>query len=168
MSAIAFPLPNPDIMARRPAILAGLLKLLPDECVITSEDERRPYETDAFTAYRNMPLAVVLPRTTEEVSKVLKFCNEMAVPVIMIKGEVRGFTAGPDLWPIHAIEEENVGPSVAVVVDEGTSPALDLRHIHLAPGAVIVTPIDPCLGSDVDETGRFLRSGRGGVGIERR
>ncbi len=82
MSAIAFPVPDADIMARRPAILAGLQQLLPAECVISSEDERRPYETDAFTAYRNMPLAVVLPRTTAEVSKVLKFCNEMAVPVI--------------------------------------------------------------------------------------
>ncbi len=33
---------------------------------ISSEDERRAYETDALTAYRALPLAVVLPRSTEE------------------------------------------------------------------------------------------------------
>ena len=82
MTAIAFPLPDQGILSRRDTIVEGLRLLLPDDCVITSEDQRRPYETDAFTAYRNMPLVVVLPRTTEEVSAVLKFCNEAGVPVI--------------------------------------------------------------------------------------
>ena len=82
MTAIAFPLPDQSILSRRDTIVEGLRMLLPDDCVITSEDQRRPYETDAFTAYRNMPLVVVLPRTTEEVSAVLKFCNEAGVPVI--------------------------------------------------------------------------------------
>ena len=35
--------------------------------VIVAEDERRAYETDALTAYRAVPLAVVLPGSTEEV-----------------------------------------------------------------------------------------------------
>ena len=82
MTAIAFPKPDGNILSRRDLIVSGLQMLLPAECVITSEDERRPYETDAFTAYRNLPLVVVLPRTTEEVSAVLKYCNEMGVPVI--------------------------------------------------------------------------------------
>ena len=50
--------------------------------LITSEDERRAFETDALTAYRRMPLAVVLPSSTEEVSAVLKFCNEHGVKVV--------------------------------------------------------------------------------------
>ena len=64
MSAIAFPPPDPGIMSRRDEIVAGLLAILPDECVVTSEDERRAFETDALTAYRRLPLAVVLPSTT--------------------------------------------------------------------------------------------------------
>ena len=59
MSAIAFPVPDAGILARRDAIIAGLAGLVPPEALITSADERRPYETDAFTAYRRMPLAVV-------------------------------------------------------------------------------------------------------------
>ena len=82
MTAIAFPTPDQSIIGRRDVIVDGLLALLPADCVVISEDERRPYETDAFTAYRNMPLVVALPRTTEEVSAVLAFCNAMGVPVV--------------------------------------------------------------------------------------
>ena len=71
MSAIAFPPPDPKILARRDAIVAGLAALVPPECLVVSEDERRAFETDALTAYRRMPLAVVLPRTTEETSAVM-------------------------------------------------------------------------------------------------
>ncbi len=82
MTAIAFPLPDPAILARREQILAGLAALLPPECVVESEDERRAFETDGLTAYRRLPLAVVLPRSTEEVSAVLRFCHAQGVKVI--------------------------------------------------------------------------------------
>ena len=39
------------------------------DAVIADEDGRRAYETDALTAYRRLPLAVVLPASTEEVSR---------------------------------------------------------------------------------------------------
>jgi glycolate oxidase len=82
MNAIAWPLPKADVLDRREQIIAGLATLVPETSLITSEDERRPYETDAFTAYRNLPLAVVLPETTEQVSAVLKFCAASGVPVV--------------------------------------------------------------------------------------
>ena len=82
MTAIAFPIPDPGILARRDAIIAGLAALLPADCLITSEDERRAFETDGLTAYRRMPLAVALPRSTEEVSAVLGFCNAQGVKVV--------------------------------------------------------------------------------------
>lgn len=79
---IAFPVPDADILARRDEIIAGLAQLVAPESLVTTEDERRAFETDALTAYRRMPLAVVLPKTTEEVSKVLRFCHEQKVKVI--------------------------------------------------------------------------------------
>ena len=82
MTAIAFPAPKPDILARRAFLIDGLAKLVPPTSLITTEDERRPYETDAFTAYRRLPMIVVLPETTEQVSAVLKFCGEHGVPVV--------------------------------------------------------------------------------------
>lgn len=82
MSAIAFPQPDESILARRDQIIAGLAGILPTDCIVTSADERRAFETDALTAYRRLPLAVVLPRTTAEVAAVLRFCRESGVNVV--------------------------------------------------------------------------------------
>src|SRR5829696_8113127 len=59
--SIAFPKPNEAVLARRDEILTGLARLVAPEALVVSEDERRAFETDALTAYRKMPLAVVLP-----------------------------------------------------------------------------------------------------------
>ena len=82
MSQIAFPVPDARILARRGEIIAGLAALIPADCLITSEDERRAFETDALTAYRRMPLAVTLPRNTAEVSAILRYCHEQGVNVV--------------------------------------------------------------------------------------
>src|SRR3954465_7887146 len=79
--SIAFPKPDEGVLARRDEILAGLAQLVAPEALVISEDERRAFETDALTAYRKMPLAVVLPSTTEEGSAVLKFRHAHGVKV---------------------------------------------------------------------------------------
>jgi glycolate oxidase len=80
--SIAFPAPDAGILSRRSEILAGLSRLVSGEALIVSEDERRAFETDGLTAYRRLPLAVVLPSTTEEVAAVLRFCHEKGVKVV--------------------------------------------------------------------------------------
>ena len=55
---------------------------MPPECLVVSEDERRAFETDALTAYRRLPLAVVLPRSTEETSKVMAYLHQEGVKVV--------------------------------------------------------------------------------------
>lgn len=82
MTTIAFPTPDPEILARRDAIWADLAKLVSADGLITSEDERRAFETDALAAYRQVPLAVVLPSSTEEVAAVLSYCNRQGIKVI--------------------------------------------------------------------------------------
>ena len=82
MSAIQFPAPDASILSRRGEILAALRPLVAPESLVTSEDELRAFETDALTAYRRMPLAVVLPSTTEEVAAVLRTCHAMGVNVV--------------------------------------------------------------------------------------
>src|SRR5215211_5123888 len=79
---IAFPKPDEAVLARRREIVEGLGRLVASEALIVSEDERRAFETDGLTAYRQMPLAVVLPSTTEEVSAVLRFCHDHGVKVV--------------------------------------------------------------------------------------
>ena len=80
--SIRFPEPDAAIVARREAILEGLRPLVAQEALVTSEDERRAFETDGLTAYRKMPLAVVLPSTTAEVSAVMAYCHENGVRVV--------------------------------------------------------------------------------------
>ena len=80
--SIAVPTPAPAVLARRPEILAGLARLVAPEALITTEDERRAFETDGLTAYRRMPLAVVLPSSTAEVAAVMRFCGENGVKVV--------------------------------------------------------------------------------------
>jgi glycolate oxidase len=80
--SIRFPDLDAGVLARRDAIIEGLRPMVAAEALIVSEDERRAFETDALTAYRKMPLAVVLPSTTEETSAVLKFCHANGVKVV--------------------------------------------------------------------------------------
>jgi len=82
MTAIAFPAPRADVLARRAEIIAGLAGLVAPEALITSANECKAFETDAFTAYRKMPLAVVLPSSTAEVSAVLAYLHAQGVPVV--------------------------------------------------------------------------------------
>jgi glycolate oxidase len=76
------PKPNPAILARKAQIVARLQAVLPADAVIFEPHETRAYECDALTAYRCPPLAAVLPRTTAEVSAVLRVCFEEGVPVV--------------------------------------------------------------------------------------
>jgi glycolate oxidase len=82
MNAIVMPSVDETVLARRDEIVAALRTLVGDAHVISSEDERRAYETDALTAYRAVPLAVVLPGSTEEVAGVLKVLSSEKVKVI--------------------------------------------------------------------------------------
>ena len=76
------PQPNAGILARKPQIVAALRALLPHDAVIDDPRETKAYECDALAAYRCMPLAVVLPRNTQEVAAALKTCAQMGVPVV--------------------------------------------------------------------------------------
>ena len=76
------PTPNQNVLNRKPELVKRLLSVLPRDAVIDHEAETKAYECDALSAYRCPPLAAVLPRTTEEISAILKICNEMQVPVV--------------------------------------------------------------------------------------
>src|ERR1700735_1229052 len=62
---VLMPLFDDAVLARRAEIVAALKTIVPGEGVIASEREMRPYESDGLTAYRQLPMVVVLPDTTE-------------------------------------------------------------------------------------------------------
>jgi glycolate oxidase len=76
------PVADARVIARKGEIVRRLAAALPGTGVIHDPAEVRAYECDALTAYACPPLAVVLPRSTEEVAAVLRICHEEGVPVV--------------------------------------------------------------------------------------
>src|SRR3954462_1508728 len=76
------PAPDVAVIARRDDVAAALRRIVPGEGVIVSEPERRAYESDGLTAYRQPPLVVVLPSTVAQVSAVLRYCKEEGIKVV--------------------------------------------------------------------------------------
>jgi len=73
---------DPDILRRRGEIVTALKAIVPGEGVIDDLDGMRPYECDGLSAYRQMPLVVVLPETVAQVSAILRYCQDHKVKVV--------------------------------------------------------------------------------------
>jgi len=71
-----------QVLARRDEVVTALRAIVPGEGVIASERAMRPYETDGLTAYRQLPMVVVLPESTEQVARVLRYCHEHGIKVV--------------------------------------------------------------------------------------
>jgi glycolate oxidase len=82
MTNLLLPEPDQGIIGRRAIIIEDIARLIGRDALISDEDGRRAFETDALTAYRRIPLLVVLPRTTDDVSKVLRYCHDNGLKVI--------------------------------------------------------------------------------------
>jgi glycolate oxidase len=80
--AVVMPKLDDAVLARRLEIVAALRRIVPGEGVIASEESMRPYESDGLTAYRALPMVVVLPQTTAQVSAVLAFCHREGIRVV--------------------------------------------------------------------------------------
>ena len=88
-------MPEPDagVISQRQSLVAALRKLLPEDCVIDDERGRRAFECDGLSAYRALPMIVVLPRDTGEVSRVLALCHERGVKIVP-RGAGTGLSGG--------------------------------------------------------------------------
>lgn len=82
MTSLAMPAPNAATLSRRAEIVADLRQIVPGEGVVDTENSMRAFESDGLTAYRQMPLVVVLPETTAQVSRILKYCSDRNIRVV--------------------------------------------------------------------------------------
>ena len=79
---ICLPEPDAAVLARRPQILEDLRELLPADAVVADTLALAAYETDALTAYRAKPLAVVLPQSTQDVARVLRYASREGLKIV--------------------------------------------------------------------------------------
>ena len=142
---IALPSPKPEILARRAEIIAALQALVPGDGVIAEGIRLKPYETDGLAAYRQMPLAVVLPSTTEQVAAVLRYCHEQGIRVVP-RGAGTSLSGGAlpladavviGLMRLNAIHEINYADRYAVVgagvTNIGITKAVEADGFFYAP-----------------------------------
>lgn len=87
------PEPNLDRAARQAEVVAALHGVLPAHAVLWQREDTTPYECDGLTAYRQLPLAVALPETEEQVAAVLRICHGLGVPVVA-RGAGTGLSGG--------------------------------------------------------------------------
>ena len=90
MTAPQRPAPDP---AARAELLKALRSFLPADALLEQEEELRPYECDGLSAYRQVPMLVVLPHTLDQVQRVMRLCHARNVPVVA-RGAGTGLSGG--------------------------------------------------------------------------
>ncbi|WP_299879656.1 FAD-linked oxidase C-terminal domain-containing protein [uncultured Cocleimonas sp.] len=74
-------------------LLFQIGEILPEEYLLTSEEDIKPYECDGLSAYQKLPVAVVLPETIEQVQRIAKICSQLKVPIVA-RGAGTGLSGG--------------------------------------------------------------------------
>src|SRR5262245_42888892 len=82
MSGLRLPALDAATLSRRDEIVADMRTIVPGEGVVDAVNSMRAFESDGLTAYRQLPLVVVLPETVAQVSRILKYCNERGIRVV--------------------------------------------------------------------------------------
>jgi glycolate oxidase len=80
--SVLMPAFDQAVLARREEIVKALSAIVPGEGVISAERAMRPFESDGLTAYKQLPMVVVLPETTEQVAEVLRYCHGNKIKVV--------------------------------------------------------------------------------------
>jgi glycolate oxidase len=81
------------IINKKKDIVRDLKKIINPENVLDHQDQIRPFETDGLSAYKQKPLIVVFPENTNEVSKILEYCNKEKIKVVP-RGAGTGLSGG--------------------------------------------------------------------------
>ncbi len=87
------PKPDAGVISRRREIADALRAIVPGEGVIDGEDEIRAFECDGLMAYRQLPMLVVLPETTRQVSEILAYCHRHDIKIVP-RGAGTGLSGG--------------------------------------------------------------------------
>jgi len=74
-------------------LLKELGKIVANDALLHNKEDVKPYECDGLSAYRELPMAVVLPDTIEQVQAILQLCHRLDVPVVA-RGAGTGLSGG--------------------------------------------------------------------------
>lgn len=134
-------------MRRVQDLVQGLRRIYPLDRILTRPAELAAYESDALTAFRARPLAVVLPHTQEEVIATVRWCYAEGVPFVA-RGSGTSLSGGSLPVPggiVIALNRLNrilqVDPQARIAVVEPGVPNLEVSRVA-APYGLYYAP-DP-------------------------
>jgi glycolate oxidase len=150
-----------------------LISIVTEKNFDDSKIERLVYSYDATPNFQSMPDAVISPRNTEDVSEILKICNQYGVPIVP-RGSGTNLCAGTcpteggivilfkHMNKILEVDEENL----TVTVQPGV---ITLDMIHAIEEKGLFYPPDPSsmkistIGGNINENSGGLRGLKYGV-----
>ncbi|MFB3160933.1 glycolate oxidase subunit GlcD [Neobacillus sp. 179-J 1A1 HS] len=150
-----------------------LISIVTEKNFDDSKIERLVYSYDATPNFQSMPDAVISPRNSEEISDILKICNQYGVPIVP-RGSGTNLCAGTcpteggivvlfkHMNKILEIDEENL----TVTVQPGV---ITLDMIHAIEEKGLFYPPDPSsmkistIGGNINENSGGLRGLKYGV-----
>jgi len=74
------------------SVIKNLINTLPKGIVISGSENTRPFECDGLNAYKQQPLAVVLPENVEQVKTAIKICRENNTAIVT-RGRLQDYLA---------------------------------------------------------------------------
>ncbi|MBX9843719.1 MAG: FAD-binding protein [Xanthobacteraceae bacterium] len=136
--SVTMPAADQSVLARRSEIVKALSEIVPGEGLVSSETAMRPYESDGLTAYKQLPMVVVLPETTEQVAQVLRYCHDNGIRVVprgagtSLSGGALPLTDGVllGMGKFNRIRETDFANRVAVVEPGVTNLAISQAVAH--------------------------------------
>ena len=82
MSSLKMPKVDRQILKNKDKIVNDIADFTKRDNILSENEELKPYETDGLAAYKQTPMLVVLPENTNEVSKILSYCNKNKIKVV--------------------------------------------------------------------------------------
>jgi len=80
-------------MTDKQSFIKQLSKILPSTQLLHEQEDLKPYECDALSAYTVIPLAVAIPETVEQIKAILAICYQENIPVVA-RGAGTGLSGG--------------------------------------------------------------------------
>jgi glycolate oxidase len=78
---------------QRHKVVADLAKILPNDCLLHSQEAVAPYQCDGLSIYQSTPLAVALPYTVAQAQAVVRYCHQQCIPIVP-RGAGTGLSGG--------------------------------------------------------------------------
>ncbi|MBT7409616.1 MAG: FAD-binding protein [Methylococcales bacterium] len=127
------------------ALVSKLKQFIAIESILYEAEDLHPYECDALSAYRILPLLVVLPDRIDQVQAIIKLCRQFNVPIVT-RGAGTGLSGGAlpheqgvllSLAKLNQVIEVNADQRIATVQagvrNLAISQAVDHLGLYYAP-----------------------------------